>query len=203
VPVPRIYRSAAACGLACALILVFNAARRAGLVPSNGLTHAVAPLAETFGLLALIGLYLLHRERSGPAGQAAFVLNFVGLCGVLGAEFIINLIFPTLTKAQEDAFLHGPTGKVFTISAITFLIGAAMFGATMWRFALLPRPASVAYAVGSAVIGLRGVLPGAVYVTGLLIVAAGIAALSIALGRQEVPDMRALRSAPGPGLARS
>ena len=183
-PVPRLYRFAAFCGLACALMLTLNAARRTGLVPTSAVTHAVAPLAETFGLLALIGLYLLHRERAGRVGLAAFTLNFAGLCGVLGAEFVINLVFPVLTTAQIDALLHGLTGKVFTIASVILLVGAAAFGVMLWRLALLPRWATVAYAVGSALIGLRGVLPNAVFITGLFVTAAGIAALSIALANK-------------------
>lgn len=188
-PPTRLYRPAALCGLACALVLTVNAARRTGAIPTTAVTHAVAPLAETFGLLALIGLYLPHRERSGRAGLAAFTLNFVGLCGVLGAEFIINLIFPALTTAQTDSLLHGLTGKVLTIASIVFLLGAATFGTMLWRLALLPRPATFAYVIGSALIALRGVLPSAVFDTGVFIAAAGIGALSIALARLTPADI--------------
>ena len=190
-PVPRLYRFAAYCGLASALLLALNAARRTGLVPSDAFTHAIAPLAESFGLLALTGLYLLHRERSGRVGLAAYTLNFVGLSGLLGAEFIVNLIFPVLTTAQTDAFLHGPTGKVLAVAAVVFLLGALMFGYTMWRLALLPRPAVAAYAVGSVLIAVRNVLPGAVLIIGLLFAAVGIGALSLALGSHKTSaDMR-------------
>jgi hypothetical protein len=181
-PVPKLFRLAAYCGLASALLLALNALRRAGVVPTDTFTHAIAPLAESFGLLVLTGLYLLHRERSGRVGLAGYSLSFVGLSGLLGAEFVINLIFPALTKTQTDALLHGPTGRVFAVASVVFLLGAAIFGYTMWRLALLPRAATAAYTLGSVLIALRNSLPSAVFITGLLLAAAGIAALSLALG---------------------
>lgn len=181
-PVSRLFRFAAFCGLASALLLTLNAARRGGLVSSDTFTHAIAPLAESFGLLALTGLYLLHRERSGTTGLAAYALNFVGLTGLLGAEFIINLIFPGLTTAQTNVYLHGPAGKAFAVASVVFLVGAALFGYVMWRLALLPKAAIAAYTLGSVLIALRNSLPSAALITGLLLAAVGIGVLSLAMG---------------------
>jgi len=173
-------------GLVSAVVLVLNAGRRAGFLPNSALLHGVAPLAEAAGLIALTGLYLRQRGADRGLGLAGYAASVVGLSGLLGAEFITNLIFPAVGAAETKALLGGPTGVEFTIAAVVFLIGTVVFGAALYRHGELPRAATAAYVAGGVVISLRAFVPVSVLVAGLLAVAAGIGWLSVALGRRVV-----------------
>ncbi|HEX9338698.1 MAG TPA: hypothetical protein VF892_22565 [Pseudonocardiaceae bacterium] len=187
--VDRLYRAAALSGLLSALVLVSNAGRRARLLPNAAPLHGIAPLAETFGLLALTGLYLRHRQSGGALGLAGYATSFVGLSGLLGAEFVINLIFPAIGTARANVLLHGLTGTVFLVAAVLFLVGTVGFGAALWRDHVLPRTATAAYMVGGVVISLRNVVPVGALVGGLLVAALGIGWLSVALARPATPSV--------------
>jgi hypothetical protein len=180
-----LYRLSAVAGFLCALILLVNAGRRGGLIANSDLTHVIAPLAEIFGLAAISGLYFRQRGRGGGLGLVGYGINFVGMAGLVGAEFILNLIFPALPAAQVTALLAGPTGAVLKASSVLFLIGAILFGAALWRVAVLPRPAVLLYALGSVPIGLRGVLPAITLPLGLAAVSAALVWLSVELLKEK------------------
>lgn len=179
----RLVRLAALSGLVSAVVLALNAARRAGVVPDTAVLHGLAPLAEAAGLLALTGLYLHHRGADRGIGFAGYVGSFVGLCGLLGAEFVINLIFPAVGAAETKTLLAGPAGVEFTVAAVVFLAGTLAFGVALIRRGVLPRVATAAYVAGGVVISLRAFVPNGALVAGLLAAAVGIGWLSVALGR--------------------
>ena len=174
----RFTRVAAGSGLLAGLVLLLNAGRRAMLLPDTAGLHAVAPLAEALGLLALTGLYLRSGGRWALVG---YVTSFVGLGGLLGAEFVTNLIFPAVGPGETQTLLHGLTGTEFTVASVLYLLGTVLFGLTLWASRLLPRVAVVAYVLGSAVIALRVFVPNAVLVLGLVALAVGIGWLSVVL----------------------
>ncbi len=180
-----LYRLSAVAGFLCALILLVNAGRRGGVIAGSDLTHVIAPLGEIFGLVAISGLYFRQQGRTGRLGLIGYGLNFVGMAGLVGAEFILNLIFPTLPAAQVGTLLAGPTGAVFKATSVLFLVGAILFGAAMWRIAVLPRPAVLLYALGCVPIGLRGVLPAFTLPIGLAGVAAALVWLSVELLKEK------------------
>jgi hypothetical protein len=62
VPPTTLYRLAGLAGMLSGLLLLFNTARRGGVVPANALTHGIAPLSSVLGLFALTGLYLWQRQ---------------------------------------------------------------------------------------------------------------------------------------------
>ncbi|HEY1178957.1 MAG TPA: hypothetical protein VGF17_22615 [Phytomonospora sp.] len=72
-------RLTAYAGHACAILLLFNVVRRAGVLPDNALTHAVAPFAVLTGLFAITGLYRLIRPAAGALGLVGYVLNAAGV----------------------------------------------------------------------------------------------------------------------------
>ena len=183
-PTALLYRCAAFAGFLTAFVLLVNAARRGDAIPDFAVAHAIAPLAETAGLLAVTGLYFWQPAR--PADRLALIgfgLNFVGLAGLIGVEFIINLIFPTLTSAQVTTLLAGITGVEFKVVSIVFLVGVLLFGTAMWRAGRLPRAGVVLYVVGCIPIGLRGVLPAGTLIPGLVATAIAIAWLSVSMLR--------------------
>ena len=57
-------RLAAVAGLAAAMVLFVNAAKRAGLIPISSATQLVAPLAQAFAILLVIGLAAVALRQS-------------------------------------------------------------------------------------------------------------------------------------------
>ena len=181
-PARTLYRLAGWAGAVSAGILVLNAARRGHLIPDNlPVTHALAPLAEAFGLLLLTGVFLAAHRRTGTLGTLGYALNFLGLAGLLGVEYILNLVFPELTKAQIATLINGLTGTMFTATSIVFLTGAIIFGVALWQTKQTPRAAVAAYVLGATPVALRGVLPAATLPPGVLVMAIGIAWMGITL----------------------
>src|SRR4051812_10824903 len=115
-----LYRAAGAAGVLSALVLLINAARRVHLVPANAFTHGIAPLTLVLGLFALTGIYLWQRREAGTLGLVGYALNPTGVAGVLGIEFVVNLVFPYLDKAAIDALLDGATGTAFVVVSMLF-----------------------------------------------------------------------------------
>jgi hypothetical protein len=177
----RLYRLAGWAGLVGTVLILVAAARRGGLLPENGFTHAIAPPASALELFTLTALYLRQRERSGIAGLAGYVLNQLGLAGLFAVEFVTHAIFPYLDGTTRDALLAGPTrGYLLTVAAV-FLLGVLLFGFASLRARVLPGPAVALYMLGFAPAALRGIVPEAVYLTGLCVGAVGVGLLSVAL----------------------
>lgn len=100
-----VHRVAAAAGFVCAVLLVVNSARRAGLLPETALTHAIAPFAALAGLLAITGIYLLIRGTTGVLGLLGYVLNSAGLAGAFAIEYTLHFVFPYLGGGTVSGLL--------------------------------------------------------------------------------------------------
>ncbi|MET9887033.1 hypothetical protein ABZZ20_28600 [Streptomyces sp. NPDC006430] len=199
-PTHTLYRLAGWAGAVSAAILVLNSVRRGGLIPDDlAFTHVLAPLAEAFGLFLITGLFLADRRRSGTLGLLGYTLNFLGMAGLLGVEYILNLVFPELPKAQITGLVDGLTGTMFKASSMVYLAGAVVFGASLWKAGRAPRVAVAAYALGAVPVSLRGVLPTATFPPGLLLMAIGVALLGVTLIRRA--PQSALEEAGGPSAA--
>jgi hypothetical protein len=180
-PPTTLYRLAGQAGVATGVLLLFNDARRVGLVPENALTHQVAPIPAFLAPFALIGLYLWQRERSGALGLCGFALNLAGLVGVAAIEFTLHYVFPLLDKETVDRLVNGRTGTGFLVVSIVFLSGTVLFGLAMWRADRFPRWAVIFYVVGFVPTALRSVLPAPVVSVGFVIGSAAIIWLSVVL----------------------
>jgi hypothetical protein len=192
-----LFRIAGLAGVLCGLILVFNAARRGGLIPENLFTHGVAPLSPILGLFALTGLYLWQRRESGSLGVVGYGLNIVGLAGIVGIESILNYVFPYLDGATISTLLNGPTRTMFFVISMLFLAGVLTFGLASWRARRLPPTALLLYAIGSIPIALRGVVPEITVPTGQVLAAAGVVWLSLALYRVASSESRVVSGETG------
>lgn len=181
-PTDSLRRWAANAGLLCAFALCFNAARRAGLVPTTDLGRAVAPLAQLFGLWLLTGLYAASCKRSGALGLVGYALNSLGLAGLVGCEYIVNFVLPTLPPATVAGLLNGLTGTMFTVTQLVFLLGALVFAVALLR-AGQPVVAICLYVLGAVAIGLRGVLPDVTLNPGLVLAGIGLGWLAVVLHR--------------------
>jgi hypothetical protein len=179
---PSLLRVTTVAGLISAAVLVFNFLRRAEVVPDVAATQALAPLSATFGLIAVTGLFLWHRQegRIGTAGTAGYATNLLGLTGIVGIEYIANVIFPRLDDALVDDLIAGPAGIVFMVISVVFLLGVLTFSGVLFRGGLVPRSAAVLYGAGFAAIALRTLLPDAAVAAGGFAAAAGLAAMSLA-----------------------
>ncbi len=183
---PTLFRLTALAGVVSALVLVFNFLRRAEVVPDIAATQALAPLSATFGLIAVTGLFFWHRRegRIGAVGTAGYAVNLFGLTGVLGIEYIANVIFPRLDDAVVDELVAGPAGTVFMVISVLFLLGVLAFTGVLVRGGLVPRVAAALYGAGFAAIALRTLLPEALVAAGGFAAAAALAMMSLTLYRR-------------------
>lgn len=168
-------------GVLCGLALCFNAARRGEIIPTTQFTRSLAPLAQLFGLFLLTTLYVRVRAATGRLGLTGYALNSAGLAGLVGAEYIVNFVFPYLPQDEVQRFVDGHAGAMFTLTQVVFLTGALVFAAAMLRSRRLPAGPVLLYAVGAVPIGLRGVLPDVTLNPGLVVAAIGAIWLGWAL----------------------
>jgi hypothetical protein len=181
-PVPAtLYRIAAVAGCGSAAVLLINAAKRAEVIPTSAFTQLVAPLAQILALALVTGLYFAFGRRTGTFGLVAFLLNAFALSSLVGVEFVINLVFKDLPAATVQSLRAGSLGIALTTASVLFLVGTLTFVAAMLRGGEIPRVPLVLYAVGAIPIALRAFVPEVVLDLGLVILAVGIAWLSILL----------------------
>jgi hypothetical protein len=180
-PPTTLYRLAGQAGVGTGVLLLFNDARRVGLVPENTLTHSIAPLGAFLAPFVLTGIFLWQRERSGASGLWGFALSAAGLVGLAAIEFTLHYVFPLLDKTTVDQLVDGRTGTGFLIIAATFLTGTVLFGLSLWRADQFPRPAVVLYVVGFVPTALRPILPAPVVSLAFVLGSAAIIWLSLVL----------------------
>jgi hypothetical protein len=179
-PVPTtLYRVAAIAGCGSAVVLLINAAKRAEVLPTSAATQLLAPVAEILALALVTALYLGFGRHAGTFGLVAFLANAGALSALVGVEFVINLVFSELPDHTVDALLAGPLGIALTATSILFLLGTVAFVAALYRTHELPTGPLVLYVVGAVPVSLRAFVPEAVLDLGLVVLAAGIAWLSV------------------------
>ncbi|MFF4625611.1 hypothetical protein [Nonomuraea jabiensis] len=170
-----VHRVTAAAGFVCAVLLVVNSARRAGLLPETAFTHAIAPFGALTGLLAITGIYLVIRDTAGSLGLIGYVLNSAGLAGAFAIEYILHFVFPYLGGGTVSELLAGGTGRAFLVTSAVLLAGVLTFGVAAIRSGAMPVVGVVLYAVGMVPGSLRSVVPVPVYLAGLVVAAIGVA----------------------------
>ena len=170
-----LYRSAATAGAGSAVVLLINAAKRAEVIPTSAFTQLVAPIAQILALAFITGLYVAFGRHAGRFGLVAFLLNAVALVGLVGVEFVINLVFAELPTGTIETLRAGPLGVALTVASVLFLLGTATFVASMIRTRRLPTWPLALYAIGALPVSLRAFVPEAVLDLGLVTLAAGIA----------------------------
>ena len=115
-PVPAtLYRIAAIAGCGSAAVLLLNAAKRAGLIPSSSFTQLIAPVAE---------ILALARSRPStspsvavPARSASSLRPERVRTRLAGrGEFVINLVFKELPGATVLHLRAGPLGVALTVA---------------------------------------------------------------------------------------
>ena len=152
-------RLAAVAGLAAAVVLFVNAAKRAGLIPISSATQLVAPLAQALAIILVVGLAAVAMRHASRYSAIALALNVLGLAAVTGVEWVINLVFVGLDPVQIAALRTGPLGTAFVAASISFLLGSILYCIALLRDGKAPRIPIIAYAIATIPIGLRIFVP--------------------------------------------
>ncbi len=172
-------RLAAVTGLAAAVILFVNAAKRAGLLEISAATQLVAPLAQALAIILVVGLAALATRQSSKYSSVALALNVLGLAAATGVEWVINLVFVGLDPAQIAALRAGPLGTAFVAASMIFLLGSILYCSALLRDGKAPRIPLVAYAIATIPIALRNVVPELVLDLALVLLGASVIWLAL------------------------
>jgi hypothetical protein len=201
---PALYRSAAVLGVLTGVWLLFNDARRVGLVPDTDLTTALAPIASATALLALVGLYLAQRERAGWPGALGFAALLVGIAGLLTVEFVTHYLFRGLDPATVAGLLTPRVRAGFLTIAVLFAVGTVLFTVAGFRSGRYPRWALALFAVGFLLAASRGFTPEWVISLGFLLGPVGLIGLSVALhGHYRAEGHQGPQAGEGSGVPRA
>lgn len=197
------YRIGAAAGLGSAVVLLINAAKRADLIPTTAFTQLVAPVAQILALALVTVLYFAFGRRAGTFGLIAYLLNAFALAGLVGVEFVINLVFSELPDRTGDALRDGTLGIALTAASVLFLLGTFAFVSAMLRGRELPTAPLVLYAVGAVPVSLRAFVPEAALDLGLLALAIAVGWLGVRLldRSNRIPTTRSRDTADVPLLS--
>lgn len=172
-------RFAAIAGMLTAAILFVNAGKRAGLIPLSPLTQLIAPLAQAFAIVLIIGLAQVALRRTGRFSAIAIGANLVGLAAATGTEWVINLVFAQLDAAHITTLRSGPLGTAFLVASIVFLAGSLLFCIALFRDGTAPQIPTVAYALASVPIAFRNLVPEIILDLALAVLAASVLWLAL------------------------
>ncbi len=170
-------------GFIAAIVLLVNAAKRAEILALSPATQLVAPLAQLMALGLVVGIFAATPAIRGRLGSIGVLLYGASLVGLVGVEFIINLVFPYVTPEIIGELRAGPLGIALTVVSIAFLTGTLIFYSALWRVAQSPKLAIIISIVSSVPIALRTAFPEVVLQLGLVGLAVGVTLLSIWLFR--------------------
>lgn len=170
-------------GFVSAIVLLVNAAKRAEILALSPATQLAAPLAQLMALGLVVGIFVATPAIRGRLGSIGVLLYGASLVGLVGVEFIINLVFPYVTPELIGDLRAGPLGTALTVVSIAFLVGTVVFYAALWRVAQSPKLAIIISVVSSVPIALRTAFPEVVLQLGLVGLAVGVTLLSFWLIR--------------------
>jgi hypothetical protein len=165
-------------GFLSAAILLVNAAKRAGIIPTSPFTQLAAPIAQIAAIGLVIGIYVLVSRRAGALGATGAVISVVALAGLVGVEFVLNLVFPYIDPGVITALRAGPLGIALTVVSMLFLLGTVVLMLALWRSSNVPRGVVVLYTASVIPIAFRTVFPETVLQLGLLGLAVAITLLA-------------------------
>ncbi|MDR6415531.1 hypothetical protein [Pseudarthrobacter sulfonivorans] len=172
-------RISALAGFLSAGILLVNAAKRAGIIPTSPFTQLAAPIAQLAAIGLVIGIYVLVSRRAGALGAAGAAISVVALAGLVGVEFVLNLVFPYVDPSVIAALRAGPLGIALAGVSVLFLLGTVVFMLALWRSSSLPKAVVVLYTASVIPIAFRTVFPETVLQLGLVGLALAIVCLAI------------------------
>ncbi|WP_241845347.1 hypothetical protein [Streptomyces silvensis] len=153
-------------------------------------------LSPAFSLPLLVALHRRQAAVTGRFGEAAHVVNLIGLGLFGGAAFAANLVLFHFDEDVIDENLTGPTIPALIGSAAVFAVGCALFGTAMVRARVFPRVPSWSYATALPLFAFLIALPDSLFTSALhIVVGATLTWLAVDLWRPGGAADRAARSA--------
>jgi hypothetical protein len=166
----RMVRLGAWCGMAAGLTLGLPAAVEA-VTGETAPTSFVLGVSPALALPLLVALQLRQRAAAGSFGALAYTVNLVGLGLFGGAAFTLNMALFYLDDAVVKDLVRGPTLVALLGSAAVFTVGAVLFGISMVRARVHPRPPAIVYIVALPVLAIAARLPDTIATSALHVVA--------------------------------
>ncbi len=127
---------------------------------------------------AILGLDGVQPTALGLAGLS---LAYLAMCSFLGVVYFELMIIPTLVHEAPAVLSQGlrvgPLAWFLPVTGVTFVVAHFVLGVAWWRGGM-SRPALLMWMVGSIGIGLKPILPPAVYISCAVAFALGLIQLS-------------------------
>ncbi len=141
------------------------------LYPGN--MFGVGILVSLLGLFGMTAIFFYQYENSKILSFSAYILNFVGLSGLVAIAFFNNLVKPKLAPEVVQEILSGEALIFFALVGFVFLAGALLMGVAVWIAGKLPKSGAVIYALGAIPVALPPFFPNfAIELGGVAIAAA-------------------------------
>src|SRR5215213_4635532 len=118
-------------------------------------------------------------RQSSKYSSVALALNVLGLAAATGTEWVINLVFVDLDRAQIGMLRSGPLGTAFLAASMIFLLGSMLYCSALLRDGKAPRVPVVAYAIAAIPIALRNFVPELVLDSALALLGASVIWLAV------------------------
>jgi hypothetical protein len=140
--------------------------------------HALLWLAFTLALIGWTGLYIAHASKAGKLGVVSIVVIILGT-SFASWIFSSDVTFVPVIAAESPLLFR----KIFTgshimlgiVSVLTWVLGEVLFGLSVIRAKVFPRPAGILLVVGSVTVPAAYLAKFSVHVVavGALIAGAG------------------------------
>nr|BFE78701.1 hypothetical protein GCM10020093_013020 [Planobispora longispora] len=140
----------------------------------TALTSFVIGLGAAFGVPAVTAFYLHQSEAAGRFGAVAYAVNLIGLALFTGVAFALNLVIFFLAEPVTAALLAGPTRIAVFGGMGVFVAGTVLFGVSMVRARVFPRPAAWGYMVSLVVLTALAPLPDTPFTSIVHVVVCGV-----------------------------
>jgi hypothetical protein len=169
----------AVAGFVSAAILLVNAAKRSGIIPVSPFTQLAAPVAQLAAIGLVLGIYVLVSRQAGALGAAGAGISVIALAGLVGVEFVLNLVFPYVEPSVVAALRAGPLGIALTGVSMLFLLGTVLLMLALGRNSSVPKGFVILYTASVIPIALRSVFPETALQLGLAGLAIAITCIAV------------------------
>ncbi|MGL5929674.1 MAG: hypothetical protein ACRCY8_12130, partial [Dermatophilaceae bacterium] len=165
-------------------------------------TSLLLSLAPALAVPLVVGLYARQAGPAGSFGILAYAVNLIGTGLFAGVAFSLNAILFFLDAATVTELRSGVSGTALSGGGIVFVVGAALFGASMIRARVHHRVAAWAYTVAVPGLALTARLPESI-VTAAVHATVGASMVTLALGLWSASSAEVAADAPNDRLARA
>jgi hypothetical protein len=147
-------RFGAVCGVVLALSIGVPGAVEA-FTGETALTSLVIGLGTAFGAPAVLAFHGHQAHASGRFGAFAFAANLIGLGLFTGVAFALNVVI----FFQQPDQVAPLTKVVLKVASLVFVLGTAVFGASMVRAKVFPAVPAWGYGISFTLLAVFAALP--------------------------------------------